>query len=96
MFKMIQILTYIATFGDIYVFCHLRRIGPLGAKRNISTLKSVICRKYSFGKLTQFSQGFNVLDAASSYIDNFVRTDTFVSSTHLNRPIWSNMSHNPP
>jgi hypothetical protein len=52
-------------------------------------------RKYSFEKETQFSEGINGVDAASSNIDGFVRRNTCVSSTQLNRPFWSNMSHNP-
>jgi hypothetical protein len=40
------------------------------------TLKTMICRKYSFQKLTQFSQ-----DAADSNRDGFLWRDTCVSST---------------
>jgi hypothetical protein len=36
---------------------------PILNREPISTLKNVHCRKYSFGKLTQFSQGCNVTDA---------------------------------
>jgi hypothetical protein len=40
-------------------------------KEPISTLKSVIRKMHSFQKLTQFSQGNNVLDAAASNIIDF-------------------------
>jgi hypothetical protein len=38
-------------------------------------------------KLTQFSQGNNVLDAPASTTKGVLSRDTFVSSTYLNRPI---------
>jgi hypothetical protein len=50
-------------------------------------LKTMICRKYSFQKLTQLSQGNNVLDVPASNTDGFLLKDTCVSSTQLNRPI---------
>jgi hypothetical protein len=62
----------------------------------ISTLKTMIFRKYSFQKLTQFSEGNNVLDAPASNTDGFPSRDTCVSSTHMNRPIWSKQSVYPP
>jgi hypothetical protein len=34
-------------------------------------LKTMISRKYSFQKLTQFSQGINLLDASGSNINSF-------------------------
>jgi hypothetical protein len=50
----------------------------------------MIFKKYSFPKLTQFSQGKNVLDAPASTSDGGLWTDTCVSSTQLNKPIWNN------
>jgi hypothetical protein len=61
----------------------------------ISTLKNPTCRKYFIQKLTPFSQGSNVLDAAASNIDGFLWRDAGVSSTQLNRPIWSKESLSP-
>jgi hypothetical protein len=58
-----------------------------------STLKTEICWKYSFQKLTQFSQGNNVLDAAASNIDVILWRDTCVSLTQMNRPIGANRVH---
>jgi hypothetical protein len=49
----------------------------------------MICRIYSFQERTQFSQGNNVLDAEAPNIDVILWRDTCVSSTKLNRPIWS-------
>jgi hypothetical protein len=46
----------------------------------MSTLKKVSCRTYFFQKLTQFSQGYNVLDAPGSNTDRFLSRDTCVSS----------------
>jgi hypothetical protein len=47
----------------------------------ISTLTTVICRKYAFQILSQFSQANNVLDAPASNSDVFMSRDTSVSST---------------
>jgi hypothetical protein len=44
--------------------------------------------QYSFQKLTQFSQGNNVLDAPPSNIDVFLLKYTCLYSTQLSRPIW--------
>jgi hypothetical protein len=51
-------------------------------------MKTMICRKYSFQKLTQLSHGNNVLDSAASTIGGFLWRDKFVYLTQLNRPIW--------
>jgi hypothetical protein len=47
-------------------------------------------------KIPQFSQGKNVLNAAASNIDGYLWSDTCVSSTQLNRPIWNKQSLTPP
>jgi hypothetical protein len=47
----------------------------------ISTLKILICRKYSFQNITQFSQENNVLPVTVSNIDVFHLRDISVSST---------------
>jgi hypothetical protein len=65
-------------------------------KETISTLKNMICRKYSFQKQIQLSQGNNVLDAAGSNTDDFLSIDTCVLSSQLNRPIWNKMSLSQP
>jgi hypothetical protein len=62
----------------------------------ISALKIMIYRKYSCHKLTQFIQGNNVLEAPASNTDAFLLRDICVSSTWLNRPIWSKRSLSPP
>jgi hypothetical protein len=55
-------------------------------------MKIMICQKYSFQKLTEFSQGDNVVDAVAAKIDGYLWGDTCVSSTQRNRPIWSKQS----
>jgi hypothetical protein len=45
------------------------------------TLKTMIFRKDSFEKLTQFSFGNNVLDGPASNTDGFLLSDICVSST---------------
>jgi hypothetical protein len=47
-----------------------------GAYKPISTLKTIISRKHSFQKLTQFSRGNNVLDTPASNMDGFLSRDT--------------------
>jgi hypothetical protein len=74
----------------------LSRISLFGANRAYLTLKHLSCMKCSFEKLTQFSQGNNVLDAPASYTNVSLSRDTGVSSTQLNRPIWNNVSLSPP
>jgi hypothetical protein len=73
--------------------CHLRNTcfpstqlkRPLRNKLTFSTLKILLCMKYSFPKITQFSLGNNVLDAAASNIDCVLWRDTCVSSIQLRR-----------
>jgi hypothetical protein len=62
----------------------------------ITTLETMVCRKYSFQRVSEFSQGNNLLEAAASNMDGFLWRDTFVSSSQLNRAICRNMSTNPP
>jgi hypothetical protein len=56
------------------------------------SLKCTISRKYSFQKVPQLSQGFNLLDAAASNIHGFFFRHPCISSSQLNRPIWSKQS----
>jgi hypothetical protein len=57
-----------------------------------STLNTKIGRKYYFQKLSQFSEGNNVLDASASNTHGFLSRDSCVSLNQLNRPIWNKMS----
>jgi hypothetical protein len=57
----------------------------------ITMWKNPHCRKHSFQKLTQLSQGNNVLDTADSNINGFLWRDTCVSSTQVRRPFWNPM-----
>jgi hypothetical protein len=54
------------------LFLHLSRIGLFGKNELFSIYKILICRKYSFQTLTQFSQRHNVIDAAASNRDGFL------------------------
>jgi hypothetical protein len=47
----------------------------------------MVCRNYSIQKLTQFSQGNNLLDDPASKTDGFLSRDASVSSTQLNKLI---------
>jgi hypothetical protein len=51
------------------VFLQLAEQAYLEPSETFPTLKPMICRKYSCQKLSQFSQGNNVLDARASYLD---------------------------
>jgi hypothetical protein len=59
-------------------------------------LKILKGRQYSFQKLIQFSQVNKVLNSPASNLDGLPSRDTWVSSTQLNRPIWSKLSFSPP
>jgi hypothetical protein len=74
------------------VFLELAEQTSLEQTKTFNTLKPMIWRKYSCQKLSQFSQGNNVLDASASNLDGFPWRDTCVSSTLLNRPIWNKFS----
>jgi hypothetical protein len=54
------------------MFLPLSWIGLFGTKRAFLYLETPTLRKYSFQKLTQFSQGNKVLDASPSNIDDFI------------------------
>jgi hypothetical protein len=69
---------------------------PVGRKKPITTLKHLLCRKYSIQKVTQFSQRNNVLGAVASGINGFLWRDSCVSSTHENRPIKEHQSLSAP
>jgi hypothetical protein len=64
---------------------HLAEFAYLEQTEPISTFKILSCRKYSFQKLTQFSQGNNVLENPASNTDGFLSRHTCISSTQLNR-----------
>jgi hypothetical protein len=49
----------------------------------ISTLKHLCCRKDSFQKLPQFSQGINVLDAPAYTTNGVISRQIFVTSMQL-------------
>jgi hypothetical protein len=56
-------------------------------------MKTTIRRKFSFQKRTQFSHGNNALGVTVNNIGLFVWRETFVSSTKLNCPFWSNRAY---
>jgi hypothetical protein len=81
----VAVTNYMISFGEIHV-----------STNQISGLKHLTCRKYSFQKLTEFSQGNNVQDDPESNIHGFLWRDTCVSSSQLNRPIWRKQSQPQP
>jgi hypothetical protein len=83
-------------FGEVYVLHNSPEEPYLEQNDPLSTLKTVNRKNFSFQKLTLFSQGSNVLDAAASNIDGFLWREREVSSTPLNRTIWSKESLCPP
>jgi hypothetical protein len=63
----------------------------LEQNEHFPTFKTLIGRPLSFQKLTQLSQGNNVLDDPASNIDAFQSRDACISSTQLNIPLWKKM-----
>jgi hypothetical protein len=61
-------------------FFNLSEYTYLEENEHFSTLKTLICRMYSCQKLTQFSQGNNVVDAPASDRDGSLSKDTCISS----------------
>jgi hypothetical protein len=74
----------------------LSRIGLLEQRELIASLKNLSCRRYFFKKLTQFSQGNNVLDTPASNSNGFLSNDTYFSSPQLNRSTWNKESLSTP
>jgi hypothetical protein len=70
---MLLLLTQIVFFEWYTCFFNLAEEAYLEKNELFSTLKTTICRKYSFQKLPQMSQGNNVLDAPASYTDGFLQ-----------------------
>jgi hypothetical protein len=68
-------------------FINSAELASLEHSKPISILKHLSCKKFSFQKLTQFSQGSNVLDALASNTDGFPLRDICVTSTWMNRPV---------
>jgi hypothetical protein len=79
-FQMLQILTMMVFFGEIHGFLWLSWIYFLGQTEPTSTLKYLSCSLDSFQIFTQFSQGYNVLDATVSNTDGFLLRHTCISS----------------
>jgi hypothetical protein len=72
-------------FWEIYVFHEVSCIGLFRTKRANLHFKNLSCRKDSSQKLTKFSKGNNVQDAAVFNIDDFLWRNRYVSSTQQNR-----------
>jgi hypothetical protein len=69
MWLMPLLLTQMGFFWELRVLLHLSWIGLFDTKWAFLHLENSDLQEYSFQKLTQFSQGNNVLDAAASNID---------------------------
>jgi hypothetical protein len=61
-------------------FFNLSEQAYLEQTEPVSTLKTMICWKYFFQKLTHFSQENNALDAPASNIDDLTCSNTCVTS----------------
>jgi hypothetical protein len=60
----------------------------LELREPIYNLKHLSGRKYSFDKITQSSEGNNVLPDPVSNQDGFLSRDTCFPSTEVDRPVW--------
>jgi hypothetical protein len=75
---MLLLLTQMVFFKGFICFFNLAEEAYLEQNEAFSTLETMICRKYSFQKLTQFSQGNNVLDAAAFSVEGFLWKGTCI------------------
>jgi hypothetical protein len=77
--------------------CFLKsaELASLEESEPISTLIQVSCRRWSFQKLTQLSQGNNVLDSPASNTEGFLQ-ETHVILKQVNRTIWNKMGLSAP
>jgi len=91
-----SVSTQMEFLREIHVFLQVRWIGGSAAKWAFSILKTLVCRKYSFQNLTEFSWPNNVLDVAATFIAGFLWRDAYGSSTQVKRPIWSKVRLFPP
>jgi hypothetical protein len=69
--QMPQLLTYMVSLEWYKCFFNSVEYAYLEQTEPISTLKHLSCRKYSFQKRIQFSQGNNVFDAPACNKDGF-------------------------
>jgi hypothetical protein len=75
MCKMLLHLTHIVLLHKINVFLHFIWRGYFSWSEWFSHFKTLSDHKYSFHKLTQFSQGNKVLEPPASNIDGFLIRD---------------------
>jgi hypothetical protein len=78
------------------VFLQLSSTGLFGVKRAYLYLETPKVQEVFLSKLSQFSKENNVLHTLASNRDGFLSRDTCVSSTQVDRPLWSNMGPSPP
>jgi hypothetical protein len=69
---MLQLLTLVVFFGETHVFLQSAEKAYLEQRETISILKYLSCRKHCIQKLTQHSQGINVVEAPASNTDGFL------------------------
>jgi hypothetical protein len=84
------------SLGEIHGFLQPGDQIYLEQREPKSTLKKQSCQTYLFQKVTQFSQGCNVLDTPASKPDAVLVRDTCISSTQLERSIWNKGSQSQP
>jgi hypothetical protein len=78
--KILLLQTQMVFFQEIHVFLQLRGNSLFGTKWALLPLKTMMYSQCSFQKLTQFSQGNNVLDAPDFNTNHFLSWDTCISS----------------
>jgi hypothetical protein len=97
------VLDAIASQTDVFLLRNkcvssLSLLGFFFFKQNelFSTLKILICKKYSYKKLTQFSQGNNMPNAAAPNIIVFFGEIQVFLQLKVNRHVWRKQSLSPP
>jgi hypothetical protein len=84
--SMLLLFTQMVFFERFIGFFHLAEWACLQQSESCSSLKTMICRMYSF-QLISILTGKLCLDDTASDTNGFLSRDTCVSSSQLNRPI---------
>jgi hypothetical protein len=83
---MLLLITQMVFFQKIHMFLQLSCRALFGIKTAYLHIEKPKLQDIFLSKLTQFTQGNNVLEAAAYDTNGFLLRDTCVPSTQLNNP----------